>query len=287
MGYQLVIWEGEKPETDAAASDRCRELMDRYYVGEGFEPTPAIRQFVAALTEVWTDDPIDRAWDESPWKFPPIIDDASGPLLFLNMRFGIGEKAAFLIAEMAQERGLVTFDTYVEVMRPCPARVIDEWNSRAWAQTLTNLPPAPENVAGAVEAMGYHLIVWDGERPETNEAGQQVCQDITRRYGDEQVEPTPAICGFIEALRETWPDDPTDPRWDGSPWERPSISDGASGPALFVRLMPDVGVLASCVVADLAEKHGLITYDPQVAMLRPVSQEIVEEYERRWASALN
>lgn len=139
MGYQIVIWEGERPESDAAAGDMCRDLMRRYFVGEGIEPTPAIRDFVTALTDIWPDDPKGTDWDAVPWKFPPIIDDASGPVLFLNMRFGMGEQAAFVIAEMAEQRGLVTFDTYVEVMRPCPKEVIDEWNRRCWAELLTNL----------------------------------------------------------------------------------------------------------------------------------------------------
>lgn len=287
MGYQIVIWEGERPESDAAAGETCRELMGRYYVGEGFEPTPAIREFVAALTEIWPDDPAHPDWDQAPWKFPPILDDASGPLLFLNMRFGLGEAAAYRIAELAEERGLVTFDTYVEVMRPCPAKVIEEWNARSWAQFLTNMPTVPANPTPEMEAMGYHLIVWEGDRPADDEAGQQACSDLTQHFGFTQVEPTSAIKAFVDALRETWPDDPADPRWDSSPWQSPSILDGACGPVLFVRLLVETGVLAGCVVAAMAEERGLVTYDPQVGMLRPVSQEVVEACQRRWTGALN
>jgi hypothetical protein len=81
MGHQIVIWQGPRPDSDAAASDTCRDLLRRYQVGE---------------------------------------------------------RASFLIAEVAEERDLVTFDTYVETLRPCPKRVIDDWNRRVWAQVLAH-----------------------------------------------------------------------------------------------------------------------------------------------------
>ena len=137
MGYQLVVWEGEKPASDAAASERCRELMDTYFVGEGVEPTPAIAEFVAALTALWPDE--GPGWDASPWKVTPLIDEASGPVLFLNMRFGMGEQVSFQIAEMAEERGLVTFDTYIRVMRPCPKAVVDRWTRQQWTHVVSLL----------------------------------------------------------------------------------------------------------------------------------------------------
>jgi hypothetical protein len=37
----------------------------------------------------------------------------------------------------------------------------------------------------------------------------------------------------------------------------------------------------------MAEERGLVTYDPQLAMLRPVSERVIAEYSRRWASAHN
>lgn len=286
MGYQLVVWEGEKPQSDAAAGEVCRELMDRYYVRDGVEPTPAIREFVAALTAVWTDDWTGPAGDDSPWKISPLIDEASGPLLFLNLRFGRGEKAAFLIAEMAEERGLVTFDTYVEVMRPCPKKVIDDWTRDAWSHVANLAASLPQNRRSPD---GYQLIIWEGERPESDEAGRSACDEIKKRYftGD-PAEPTAGIRKFVAALTDKWTDDPNDPRWDVAPWIAPHLIEDASGPALWITVFPDEGgVLAGCVIAAMAEEHGLVMFDPEAGFLRPVSEAVMADYARRWASAHN
>ncbi len=286
MGYQLVVWEGEKPETDAAASDMCRELLDRYYVGDGFEPTPAIRKFVRALTEIWPDDPKGENWQEVPWKHSPILDDATGPLVFLNMRFGIGEEASFRIAELAEEHGLVTFDTFVEVMRPCPRELIDDWNQNVRLQMFANLTTSVQ--FGPDTVGDYHLIVWEGQRPETDEAGAREAEEIQQRwFNGDPTEPTPGMRAFVRALTETWTDDPTDPGWERAPWSEPNLIEDASGPALWLILPATVAVLASTVIAAIAEERGLVIFDPQVNLLRPVSEEVIVEHFQRRASALN
>lgn len=136
MGYQLLVWDGPRPEDDATAGTVCSEMMRRYFVGKGFEPTPAIRAFVEALTARWPEDTEHLRSDDSPWKFPPLMAEASGPALFLNLRFGVGERAAFVMADMAEECGLVTFDLYMEIMRPAPVEVTDEIYRRWWADVF-------------------------------------------------------------------------------------------------------------------------------------------------------
>jgi hypothetical protein len=136
MGYQLLVWEGPRPEDDAAAELECREMFRRYFVGEGFEATPAIREFVQALTERWPEDEEHFGGEDSPWKFPPLLEEASGPAVFLNLRFGIGERAAYVMAEMAEERGLIAFDLYMEIMRPAPKEVTDAIERGWWAHAL-------------------------------------------------------------------------------------------------------------------------------------------------------
>ena len=134
MGYQLLVWEGPRPKDDAHAKETCREMFRRYFVGEGFEPTPAIREFVEALTERWPEDDESFGSKDSPWKFPPLLDEASGPALFLNLRFGIGERVAYVVSEMAAERGLVAFDLYMEIVRPAPKAVTDAIERGWWEQ---------------------------------------------------------------------------------------------------------------------------------------------------------
>jgi len=125
VGYQLLVWEGPRPKDDAGAGYACSEIMGQHFLGSGSEPTPAIREFVAALTERWPEDEEHVAAADSLWKFSPLIEEASGPALFLDLRCGVGERAAFVIAEMAQHRGLVTFDLSMNIMRPAPKETTD------------------------------------------------------------------------------------------------------------------------------------------------------------------
>lgn len=136
--------------------------------------------------------------------------------------------------------------------------------------------------------MGYQLVVWEGKRPVDDVAGRREFQAVTQQYlFDEPVPPTPAIRSFVEALSGMWPDDPRDPRCETSPWKCLPALDEVSGPVLLIDLLLDTGVIASTVIASLAEEHGLVAYDLMVGMLRPVSDEVVAEHARRWASPLN
>lgn len=49
MGYQLLVWEGPRPEDDAAARRECREMFRKYFVGEGFEPRAHVHKLAARL----------------------------------------------------------------------------------------------------------------------------------------------------------------------------------------------------------------------------------------------
>lgn len=111
MGYQLVVWEGQRPEDDAACERACQDIARRYFVREPVEPTPAIREFVEALTEQWTDDPEDPGWQDTPWTYPPILAGASGSALHL-------------------ERGLVALDPQLELLLPVSDEVIAEFARR-------------------------------------------------------------------------------------------------------------------------------------------------------------
>lgn len=137
--------------------------------------------------------------------------------------------------------------------------------------------------------MGYQLVIWEGQRPEDDAAVARAWLGISRRYlmDDEPVEPTPAIREFVEALTEQWTDDPDDPEWEASPWKSTSLLDWASGPALYLNLTLRRGPMASCIIAHMAEERGLVTFDPQLELLRPVSDELIAGYFRRRSSALN
>lgn len=134
MGYQLAVWEGERPADDAGERE-FRAVAQQHLVGEPAEPTPAIRKFVAALTEMWTDDSEDPRWEGSPWKWPPILEDASGPVILLDLTLSSGLVAGTIIASLAQEHGLVTFDLMAGMLRPVSEEVIADY-FRGWSSSL-------------------------------------------------------------------------------------------------------------------------------------------------------
>lgn len=135
MGHQLVIWEGERPADFEAGVWEMREVSRLYPMdGEPVEPTAAIRKFVEALTEIWPDDPADPRWERSPWKFPPILESASGPAIYLNLTLGGGWRESNTIASIGDDYGLVTFDCMLEMLLPAPEAAVAERKAEMWRE---------------------------------------------------------------------------------------------------------------------------------------------------------
>ena len=130
MGYHLLVWEGTRPDSDAEGARVSRALLAQHFVDGGVEPTPAIRAFVDALTDRWTDDPDDPGFDTGPWAFPMIIDRASGPLLLLELEPATGPLASCVIAHLAEERGLVAFDPQLGWLRPVSEAFAEDYLRR-------------------------------------------------------------------------------------------------------------------------------------------------------------
>ncbi len=136
--------------------------------------------------------------------------------------------------------------------------------------------------------MGYQLVVWEGERPDTDADGQREFQAMTQQHLiAKPTDPTPAIRRFVEELGELWTHDPNDPEWVNSPWKCCPVLDEASGPVIFLHLTLEAGVIASMIIASVAEKHGLVAYDLMTGWLRPVSEEVIAQQAQRWTSSLN
>ena len=90
MSYDLAVWEGPRPESDAvAAVEFARRVseMDRLYdAGEPMtEPSAAIREFVATVEERYPDDEDDPG--ASPWAVFPLIGNAVGDGIFIPMTY--------------------------------------------------------------------------------------------------------------------------------------------------------------------------------------------------------
>ncbi|MEU3793875.1 hypothetical protein [Streptomyces fructofermentans] len=118
MTYDLAVWEGERPADDKSAGQVFNDLYDRYIDGEVDEPpSERIAAYVAALLERWCDMTEDDA-DTSPWSTGPLIEEASGPLIYFAMRWSMAEEASAHSAAVAESMGLVCFDVQQDRLRP-------------------------------------------------------------------------------------------------------------------------------------------------------------------------
>ncbi|MGX7676780.1 hypothetical protein [Plantactinospora sp. DSM 117369] len=58
--------------------------------------------------------------DVSPWSDGPLINNASGPIIYFAMRYSMAEEVSAEAARMAAERGLVCFDVQQDRLRSAP-----------------------------------------------------------------------------------------------------------------------------------------------------------------------
>jgi hypothetical protein len=117
MSYDLAVWEGERP-ADADGGAALESLYKQYLdTSVAVPPTPAIREYVAALLARWVDMTEDEE-DVSPWSDGPLINNASGPIIYFAMRYSMAEEVSAAAARMANERGLICFDVQWDCLRP-------------------------------------------------------------------------------------------------------------------------------------------------------------------------
>ena len=81
-------------------------------------PTNAIRAYVEALLDRWIDMTEEDVDDISPWADGPLINNASGPIIYFAMRPSMADEVSAAAARMAVDRGLVCFDPQRDCLRP-------------------------------------------------------------------------------------------------------------------------------------------------------------------------
>ena len=89
MSYDLAVWEGELPASDAEAAGEFMRLAEHWLEaweredgGDELIPTPAITRYVDALLQRWPDIDDD---EDSPWA-SGLTGDAAGPIIQINIR---------------------------------------------------------------------------------------------------------------------------------------------------------------------------------------------------------
>jgi hypothetical protein len=114
VSFDLAVWEGARPATDEAAATEFQRLYGRWIEPLPVSPpTPAIRAYVDALLAHWPDIDTD-AGGASPWADAPLLDDASGPIIFFAMVWGMADEAGAFASGLARDQGLVCFDPQSE-----------------------------------------------------------------------------------------------------------------------------------------------------------------------------
>ncbi|MGY1577280.1 hypothetical protein [Streptomyces sp. MN13] len=110
------MWDSDRPLDNHRVRSTYDKLYERYLESDDVvvPPAPRIVAYVEALVARYPDD-VDR---NVVWASPPVIDEASGPIVYLLMSYGKAEEVSEYAAELAREHGLVCFDPQSECLRP-------------------------------------------------------------------------------------------------------------------------------------------------------------------------
>jgi hypothetical protein len=118
--------------------------------------------------------------------------------------------------------------------------------------------------------MSYDLAVWEGARPESDEAAGEAYVRLMDQLEERVLSgapgeaPSPRIQAYVDALVERWPEDD-----DDAPWATSPLITEASGEAIYFPIVLSRGDEVSAYAAQVAAEHGLVCYDPQLERLRP------------------
>ncbi|MEU6768022.1 hypothetical protein ABZ916_36630 [Streptomyces sp. NPDC046853] len=115
MSYELAVWYSEYPLDDDQAGTAYDELYARYLESDDvvISPVPRIDAYIEALTTRYPDD----GAGGNVWASPPVIDEASGPVVCLLVTYGKAEEVSEYAATPAREHGLLCYDPQVERLR--------------------------------------------------------------------------------------------------------------------------------------------------------------------------
>lgn len=118
--------------------------------------------------------------------------------------------------------------------------------------------------------MSYDLAVWEGTRPESDEAAGLLYEQLMDRMeaGHADAEPSPRIRAYVDALLARWPDI-TEDAGEDSPWADGPLIANAFGDAIYFAIVWSRADEAGAFAAELAGRHGLVCYDPQSERLLP------------------
>lgn len=119
MTYDLAVWAGPPPATDADAaaeySIRSRAMRSADAHG-GASASPVIQSFVAAALDRFP--ALGDSHPESPWAGPDLLGSAVDDFLYLELTYSGAIAARDELAAIALSLGLVCFDPQIEQVLP-------------------------------------------------------------------------------------------------------------------------------------------------------------------------
>lgn len=108
--------------------------------------------------------------------------------------------------------------------------------------------------------MSFALVVWDPARPpsvrEAADRYERLC-----REGDPGEPDSPRITAFAEECERRWPDAPGRGPWASWPLRR-------QGSGYLASIRPAAATEMFGDWAEMAERHGLVLYDPQSGVVK-------------------
>ncbi|MFE1849357.1 hypothetical protein ACFYYI_16885 [Streptomyces sp. NPDC002387] len=116
MSYDLAVWDDDRPLDNHQAGLTYDELYERYLESDDVVVPPAQR--IVAYVEALVARYPDGVGRSVVWASPPVIGEASGPIVYLLMSYGKAEEVSEYAAALAREHGLVCFDPQGECLRP-------------------------------------------------------------------------------------------------------------------------------------------------------------------------
>jgi len=124
MSYDLAVWEGDRPSDDKAAAEEFQRLYEQYIDSDvTVAPTPRIAAYARTLLDRYPDISPSTG-DDSPWSTGPLINEASGPVMYFPMVWSRCEEISAWAAQVAAEQGLNCYDPQRDQLRTEPA---DRW----------------------------------------------------------------------------------------------------------------------------------------------------------------
>ncbi|MBF6341813.1 hypothetical protein IU450_38930 [Nocardia abscessus] len=129
-------------------------------------------------------------------------------------------------------------------------------------------PPANTELEAVHDRpVSYDLVIWEGERPDSDEAAFEQFVDLAERHLEtEDLPPTPAIARYVSEVLRRWPD--SDDNGGFGCWAGGGAGD-ANGHVFEMHILPGYEAETATRAADLAYEHGLVCFDPQQERLRP------------------